>query len=145
MKYDYLSLIGNEGNIDYLTGLFNRRGLNELFECLSVDENIHCIYIDVDNFKSVNDIYGHSTGDELLVYIAVLLKRYFPEHIIVRMGGDEFVVLCGDDITEESIEQNVNELQGAIAEGGFDTNITSLISLSIGITYHQSVDRKSVV
>lgn len=139
MKYDYLSLIGNEGNIDYLTGLFNRRGLNELFECLSEDEKIHCIYIDVDNFKSVNDIYGHSTGDELLVYIAVLLKRYFPEHIIVRMGGDEFVILCDDAAVEETIEQHTNELQGAIAEGGFDTNITSLISLSIGITYHQSV------
>lgn len=139
MKYDYLSLIGNEGNIDYLTGLFNRRGLNELFECLSNDEKIHCIYIDVDNFKSVNDIYGHSTGDELLVYIAVLLKRYFPDYIIVRMGGDEFVVLCGDDVSEEVIEKSASELQVAIGEGDFDTNITALISLSIGITYHQSV------
>lgn len=139
MKYDYLSLIGNEGNIDYLTGLFNRRGLNELFECLSSDEKIHCIYIDVDNFKSVNDIYGHSTGDELLVYIAVLLKRYFPDYIIVRMGGDEFVILCGDDVLETTIEQNAADLQIALGEGGFDTNITALISLSIGITYHQSV------
>lgn len=139
MKYDCRSLIENEGYMDYLTGLFNRRGLNELFACLSAEEIIHCIYIDVDNFKTVNDIYGHSTGDELLVYIAELLKRYFSEHIVVRMGGDEFVILCEDEIAEEIIEKKVTELQGAIVGEDFDTSITSLISLSIGITYHQSV------
>ncbi len=139
MKYDYLSLIGKEGNIDYLTGLWNRRGLSELFECLSEDEKIHCIYIDVDNFKSVNDIYGHSTGDELLKYIADLLKKYYPEQIIVRMGGDEFVLLIDEAVEEEAVEQKATKLQKAIGECGFDSNITALISLSIGITYHQSV------
>ena len=53
MKYDCRSLIENEGYMDYLTGLFNRRGLNELFACLSAEEIIHCIYIDVDTFKKL--------------------------------------------------------------------------------------------
>ena len=51
-----------EMNTDYLTGLCNRRGLGEIWQSLPADTVVHCLYIDVDNFKLVNDIYGHAKG-----------------------------------------------------------------------------------
>ena len=54
---------------DYLTGLLNRRGLDDTWDSLPDDMCVHGIYIDVDNFKLVNDIYGHAKGDELLLYV----------------------------------------------------------------------------
>ena len=84
----FIGIKGTEVNTDYLTGLFNRRGLNDVWEQLPLDTMVHCIYIDVDNFKLVNDIYGHSKGDELLVFIGRLLRKIFEGQIVVRMGGD---------------------------------------------------------
>ena len=81
-----------EFNADYLTGLMNRRGLNEVWNSLPATFMLHCIYLDVDNFKLVNDVYGHSKGDELLIFVSSLLKRTFADQVVVRMGGEEFCI-----------------------------------------------------
>lgn len=128
-----------EINTDYLTGLFNRRGLNDVWDSLPVDTRIHCIYIDVDNFKLVNDIYGHSKGDELLIYIGNLLNKIFESQIVVRMGGDEFVIICDGTKKPEELEHNIPILQNALVSGEFDSNVESLLSFSIGVVYNQSV------
>ncbi len=67
---------------DYLTGLCNRWGLNEVWQSLPQDAHVHCVYMDVDNFKLVNDIYGHAKGDELLVFISRLLQNTFQGQLI---------------------------------------------------------------
>jgi len=85
---------------DDLTGLYNRRLLSELFEESwgAVVENhpeLSLIMVDLDGFKAVNDRYGHPSGDRVLVDTAGLLRRHFREEdLIVRYGGDEFVVLA---------------------------------------------------
>ncbi|MDE7428639.1 MAG: diguanylate cyclase, partial [Lachnospiraceae bacterium] len=57
--FDYLiDRIKNEKNMDYLTGMVNRRGLHEIWETLPEGACVHCLYMDVDNFKLVNDVYG---------------------------------------------------------------------------------------
>ena len=112
-----------EFNADYLTGLMNRRGLNEVWNSLPATFMLHCIYLDVDNFKLVNDVYGHSKGDELLIFVSSLLKRTFADQVVVRMGGDEFCILCDGEIASSEIEDKFPMLQRALADADFDGSI----------------------
>jgi diguanylate cyclase (GGDEF)-like protein/PAS domain S-box-containing protein len=90
-------------SIDSLTGLFNRRGfLNALDTMLATRnpdmEAVRLVYIDLDNFKEINDQHGHLAGDDILVQIADRLRRVVGEHGVVgRIGGDEFVAMLHDE------------------------------------------------
>lgn len=129
-----------EKNTDYLTGLYNRRGMGELWASLSEGTEVHCLYIDVDNFKLVNDIYGHAKGDELLVFISVLLREIFEGQLVVRMGGDEFVVFCDGALQISDMERKLQQMQEGLRSGDFDVNVEKLLSFSIGVSYGQKVD-----
>ena len=100
---------------DPLTGCYNRRYLNTLVrKCDSVpDSEWGCIYMDIDHFKQFNDKHGHSEGDSVLVKMARYLMRHVrAEEAVVRIGGDEFlVVLC--DAGEEQTKQVANRLRAA--------------------------------
>ena len=128
-----------EKNIDYLTGLCNRRGLGEVWDTLPEDRLVHCLYLDVDNFKLVNDIYGHAKGDRLLIFIADLLTGAFPGQLVVRMGGDEFVVMCDGGLPVRAVEEKLSGLQDAICAGDFDAEVEKLLSFSIGVCFEQPV------
>lgn len=128
----------SEKNIDYLTGLMNRRGLCEVWEMIPADMKLHCIYLDVDNFKLVNDIYGHSKGDELLKFVSRILNNEFSKQIVARMGGDEFVVVCSGTMDVEELEWQLQELQ-SILKVEFDESLSALLSFSIGVTVNQPV------
>lgn len=84
---------------DPLTDLGNRRFLNANFpplflSCQAAGDDLHALLIDLDNFKQVNDTFGHGTGDELLVFLASLIRASVrAEDYTVRLGGDEFLVL----------------------------------------------------
>lgn len=82
---------------DFLTGLANRFALIEELRMLSGESLKDCalLFIDLDDFKQVNDLDGHSAGDEVLVWVAAqLLAAVRPGDIVARLGGDEFCVLC---------------------------------------------------
>jgi diguanylate cyclase (GGDEF)-like protein/PAS domain S-box-containing protein len=91
---------------DPLTGCYNRRYLNTVTrQCEAQPKGEWgCIYLDIDHFKQYNDSNGHAEGDSVLVKMARFLMRHVrAEEAVVRVGGDEFlVVLCdsGDDQTE---------------------------------------------
>ena len=81
---------------DALTGALNRRHLLEIEETFQRDPNapFGCIFIDIDQFKLFNDTHGHQKGDEVLVRMARFLMRHVrAEESVVRIGGDEFLVL----------------------------------------------------
>jgi diguanylate cyclase (GGDEF)-like protein len=86
-------------NFDSLTGLYNRRAvLDKLDELINLanryKEDFSLSMLDIDNFKKVNDRYGHLTGDEVLEKIAVLIRRNIRETDIVgRYGGEEFIII----------------------------------------------------
>ncbi|MDP1557318.1 MAG: GGDEF domain-containing protein [Nitrosomonas sp.] len=87
---------------DQMTGAFNRRGLDEIFirEAARADRNeasLCVVLLDLDNFKQINDNYGHQFGDNALMHLVTIAKETLrPSDIIARYGGEEFVVLLPD-------------------------------------------------
>lgn len=81
---------------DGLTGLANRSALLERLDAVVTWHTPACVvFIDLDRFKPVNDLYGHHTGDQLLVAVAERIVRAVrPSDMVARVGGDEFVVLA---------------------------------------------------
>lgn len=85
-----------ECEMDPLTGLKNKRVVRELCETMLAEEGrpaYALLVLDIDNFKNVNDEYGHLTGDRVLTELAQCMKEVFTEQILGRIGGDEFLVL----------------------------------------------------
>lgn len=86
-------------NHDALTGLVNRRRLRELLEhalaqSASSGEPVAVLYVDLDDFKAINDVHGHDAGDRVLVEVARRLQAGLRHgDVVARMGGDEFVAL----------------------------------------------------
>jgi len=79
---------------DPLTGCFNRRFLKEREKRLRSRDTWGVVVVDVDNFKELNDAFGHQKGDEVLVRISrFLMQNARAEDAVVRMGGDEFLLL----------------------------------------------------
>lgn len=91
---------------DPLTGLLNRKGFDEqLKKVMQGDLHIHCVGIqmDIDDFKFINDMYGHVVGDAALKSLAQDMQSYFNDNsIICRNGGDEFSVILVDATEEET-------------------------------------------
>lgn len=129
--------VKNEKNMDYLTDMVNRRGLHEIWEALPDGACVHCLYMDVDNFKLVNDVYGHAKGDELLMFVSDLLQEVFPAQLVVRLGGDEFVVLCDAQVCNEGMEDKLELLQQKLRDE-FDESLREVLSFSIGLVCDQS-------
>lgn len=88
---------------DPLTKLPNRRYLvNHYHEWSAENSGEHSLlYLDLNNFKACNDIYGHSTGDKILCAAADRLVKFFPDCLCARQGGDEFIILS--PVTNESV------------------------------------------
>ena len=150
---------------DPLTGLYNRNYLEDyaMKACSRVNRhhsNLVLIFIDLDNFKHVNDTFGHETGDEVLTKVAKILKEIFRKYdIIVRYGGDEFIILIEDikydetalknllDKMVERIEENLKKFNISasygIAVAPKETNsFKELIYLADERMYKQKIARK---
>ncbi|HBT31709.1 MAG TPA: diguanylate cyclase [Pusillimonas sp.] len=107
---------------DDLTGLLNRRTLHaHLRATLARYErrqaSFALLFVDLDDFKSVNDSYGHLVGDQLLMQIAIRLKRSVRQgDTVFRLGGDEFLVLLEDIHTKEDARQVAAKLKANVSE-----------------------------
>lgn len=102
----YISLIMKTQNeleriahCDRLTGLFNRHYLLSHMDEIAQDgfQNYWIAIIDIDNFKKVNDTYGHNGGDYILKNVADTAKEFFSESTVCRWGGEEFIILASGD------------------------------------------------
>ena len=101
-----------ESVTDPLTGLYNRRGGEVMVAQRFGNGNPYIfLMMDIDNFKAVNDIYGHHEGDEVLRYIADLLRQFFRrDDVVIRIGGDEFVVFIYPCSSVAAIEQKIQKI-----------------------------------
>lgn len=97
---------------DPLTGLLNRKGFDEeLHNIMQEDPNVNCVGIqmDIDDFKFINDMYGHSVGDTALKILAQSMKDSFAENaVLCRNGGDEFSILLIGTTAEEAKDKIEN-------------------------------------
>ena len=107
----------HQASHDHLTGLPNRALFLEQLRRAQARSRRHhqpltLIYLDLDDFKTVNDTLGHAAGDQLLIAFAEHLRRSIrPEDLPARLGGDEFVVLC-QDTTAEAAAVVIDRLAG---------------------------------
>ena len=119
---------------DALTALYNRRYFYKYVGSDDVlDHPLTIFYIDLDNFKRINDRYGHKTGDDLLHKTARLLEKVFYDGLCFRFGGDEFVCLLEGKRDRQELSAYAEEFMqelGQLIEGNSD--FTGL-SASIGI------------
>ncbi|KOA20023.1 putative diguanylate cyclase YdaM [Clostridium homopropionicum DSM 5847] len=104
------SLLHKSASYDFLTSLLNRRGFFEKFSELLAKTNnkelISIIITDIDFFKRINDIYGHSIGDTVLVNVAHIIKNSINcNDIIARWGGEEFLIVLHNTKYEEAINK----------------------------------------
>ena len=93
---------------DGLTKLYNRYGFDEMAEkMISKNPKEHCVAVllDVDDFKLINDMYGHAYGDKALISLAENMRKFFPSSALLgRNGGDEFCILLPNCTMEEMKE-----------------------------------------
>ncbi|MGV0603652.1 diguanylate cyclase [Mycolicibacterium sp. XJ1904] len=130
--------LAHQANHDALTGLPNRAHvLTEVSKALdATDENALAaiLFIDLDNFKVINDTLGHRAGDTVLKIVADRLRRAFrPDDVVGRLGGDEFVaVLCGS-ITSLEIDRLSERLHALLSEPVTIDGATVRLGASVGI------------
>ncbi len=125
---------------DYLTGLPNARSLfvhlaRELARCRRTGTALAVMVCDLDNFKQINDIYGHLEGDNLLRDFAGHMQEMCRGYdYVARMGGDEFVVVA-PGLSPEAAEEKACRLNRLAVDAGRKVAGRNLISLSVGVSF----------
>lgn len=124
-----------KSTLDYLTGTLNRMSFDDLVDSrLNEIKKFAILFVDIDNFKLVNDTHGHSMGDCVLKEIAAILKNALPSGTMIsRYGGDEFTV-CIDGVGEfVDIKTDIDALLVQIKD---ELKCGVKISISIGISFY---------
>ncbi|MFY9559025.1 MAG: diguanylate cyclase [Terriglobales bacterium] len=125
---------------DYLTGLPNARSLfvhlaRELARCRRTGTSLAVMVCDMDNFKQINDLYGHLEGDKVLREFAGHLTESCRGYdYVARMGGDEFVVVA-PGMSPDAAQEKANRLNQLAVEAGRKVAGRNLIALSVGTAF----------
>jgi len=137
--------------IDPLTQVPNRRYLEQKLE-ESLDEfkklgkNSGFIFLDIDNFKHVNDTFGHLAGDKILKAVAqTILSNIKPHDVVGRFGGEEFAVIL-KDVNEESLKKIASKLSTLIKTSSvYDEGHEISVTVSMGLTLPKESDTKESI
>lgn len=124
---------------DPLTEINNRNMINRyLKDIKNYNDTYYLLMIDIDNFKSINDTYGHVEGDKALKYMANILKKVANEHnyFLARYGGDEFIMIAMAD--EDTIKNVIEEIHEKFASTKEDLGYS--YSTSVGYTKMNQTD-----
>ncbi len=128
----YEQSIISAANTDILTGIFNRRYFYS-YMSENISKPMILLYMDLDRFKDVNDEYGHAKGDEVLIDTAEFIRRFFPDDIFARVGGDEFVV-AADLGKADIVKKSASALEKAIEKHFSSEGLNVTISIGIAQT-----------
>lgn len=141
-------------NTDFLTGLYNRRYFFEqgskLLESHAIKlsdglSSLTVMMMDIDFFKKINDKFGHDVGDEVIKNFAHLLKKYFADDIVARIGGEEFAVISQSRQYLNNVDY-INQFRMAVATQEIKINHEVLrYTCSIGATTRLGRDLDEMV
>ncbi len=138
-----LQEMGERVHEDHLTGILNRRGLDSAFERETSRSIRHktplCFaFLDIDNFKQLNDTHGHKVGDDALIYLVESVKDATrPEDVVSRYGGEEFAILLPNTNLEEAV-QILSRIRRNLTKKFFlHENRRLLITFSAGVAQLQ--------
>jgi diguanylate cyclase (GGDEF)-like protein len=127
--------------LDELTGLPKRTVIearvNQVLQCDPAGARFALVFLDIDNFKYINDYYGHAVGDCLLVTVAKRMQRELLESdLLARIGGDEFLILLNPIEREREIGSLVDHLQQLLKAPFFIDGFEVFASASIGVSLY---------
>lgn len=130
---NYIKSIKNESFIDKLTQVYNRKIIKEL----NINKFNNLVIMDLDNFKYINDTFGHEKGDFILKKFAEILKKHFE--ITIRWGGDEFIILTNKNL--EEIKKIISKINKSIffLQSAFDKEKREILSVSAGICNNKNL------
>lgn len=138
---------------DTLTGLPNRLLLNERLEqamryALRRNRHVAVIFVDLDNFKFVNDGMGHAVGDKLLKQVAEILSETVrADDTVARIGGDEFLLVLGDIENPENVgyvaEKLLNKINSKVTIG--DQNVRVSASMGVAVYPNDGEDKSTLI
>ncbi len=145
-----LEHVSEQVSQDALTGTLNRRGLQDAMqrEMARAERNqqpLSVAILDLDNFKQLNDTYGHQAGDEALVHLSKVIKKALrPTDTVARYGGEEFVILFSDTPLAQAVEVT-KRLQRELTRRFFlHNNERLLITFSAGVSTWRAGDSQEV-
>jgi len=132
--------LAHESKTDAMTGAYNKVAAKEMIDAYIENhrDSAHMLLlIDVDDFKKVNDTYGHQCGDEVLInVIENLRKTYVSGEIIGRVGGDEFIVFIGEVKDKEQSVKKAQELKELLHQPYRRGNQVVPVSASVGVAMY---------
>jgi len=123
---------------DYLTSLASRKGLYEYYNSLDKGQIIHMMFIEINNFKKINDVYGYDMGDNLLINVGELIKSCV-NGFASRTEGNEFVVIIDSGMSVEDVAKSADKLVSSLADIDVRKDVLSNISLNVGVVLNQEV------
>ena len=136
--------LDREAHRDRLTNLLNRRSFDDdlaltISDGSPLEHGYSMLVIDLDDFKGINDMYGHAAGDRVLKGVAEVLERSIPKDAkLYRFGGEEFVILCRESIEDA---RNLGEsLRLAIGKADLLRSSDRQITVSIGVSERRTED-----
>ncbi len=124
---------------DPLTGLLNRRGLFDTLDALiQTNKKFYLCYLDLNKFKFINDTYGHTIGDNVLRFFTNEVQRLTQSmpNTFARMGGDEFIIVFKNDISEEEITNAFSVIHTSLQTAKIVSDDQFKISFSIGMAQY---------
>lgn len=146
-----IKTLEENSTLDSLTKVFNRRALDQYLHNIcekgELQHEMHLLMIDIDDFKEINDTYGHVAGDKILIFIANLLRKTLRDgDKIFRYGGEEFMIIL-NRIDEEACQQIASRILKLISTNSLIYKGSTLhVTVSMGTTvYHNGDTPESLI
>ena len=147
------NILADKANHDPLTGLYNKTSMHNVLEetlhkAKTKQAEIAVGFIDIDDFRDYNTLYGHEEGDLVIQHIATTIRTFFSDNT-GRNGGDEFLFWCIKDMPDEVFKQTLSQLLQTINQGIYSERTGKMVPIycSIGVAIKKAAetDRKQII